>query len=184
MALEESELKLFMETVNMFRIHRLYEEEPKNVAFFDNTNHANREENSSVFIKEEEKTLFKDSKKGSLYLKPAVHSCDNCEYKTTTKEYLRIHRRSIHDGIKYPCNKCDYKATQSSSLWQHNKSVHEGIRYPCDQCDYKANRPARLNSHIRETHEGIKHSCDKCDHEATTRLRLNLHIKGVHEGVS
>ena len=51
-AIEESELKPFMETVNKFRINGLYSEEPENVADFENTNHANREENSTEFIKE------------------------------------------------------------------------------------------------------------------------------------
>ena len=177
----ETELQPFMETVSKFKINGLYSEEPKHGAYLQNisanTNYAKEEDAN-------EKPFDEDSKMDIVDLKSSGYSCDKCKYKTTTKEYLRIHRRSIHDGIKYPCDKCDYKATQSSSLWQHNKSVHEGIKYPCDQCDYKANRPARLNSHIRETHDGIKYPCDKCDHKETTRLRLNLHVKGVHEGVS
>ena len=185
-AVPETELKPFMETVSKFKINGLHSDESEHGAYLQNIN-ANSEGKSKDFIKEEdakERPFDEDSKMDIVDIKAAVHSCEKCKYKTTTKEYLRIHRRSIHDGIKYPCDKCDYKATQSSSLWQHNKTVHEGIKYPCHQCDYKANRPARLNVHIREAHEGIKYSCDKCDHKETTRLRLNLHIKGVHEGVS
>ena len=66
-AINENEMKPFMETINKFRINGLYEEEHKNVAYFDNTHHANREEKSIEFIKVEddttEKPLFKDSKK-------------------------------------------------------------------------------------------------------------------------
>ena len=58
MALEESELKLFMEPVNKFRINGLYEDEPTNVEYFYNANHANREENSIDFIKDEEENII------------------------------------------------------------------------------------------------------------------------------
>ena len=71
-------------------------------------------------------------------------SCSSCDYKTNTKENLRIHTKSIHEGIKHPCDQCDYKATQKSSLNIHKQSIHEGITYPCKQCDYKAKTTSKL----------------------------------------
>ena len=94
MALEESELKLFMETVNMFRIDRLYKEEPKNVAFLIIQIMPIETKQTKT------KTLFKDSKKDILDLKPGVHSFDNCEYKITTNEYLRIMQLMLYQLYK------------------------------------------------------------------------------------
>ena len=51
-------------------------------------------------------------------------------YQATAKRSLGLHRRSIHDGIKYPCGQCDYQATTKSSLRQHRKSVHEEVKHP------------------------------------------------------
>ena len=190
-SVEESELQQFMATANKFRINGLYSDQTQKV-HSENLNDLDKEEESLKSIKDEEikKKFIGDEYRMEVvdtYLdvsKAADFTCDQCEYKTTTKEYLRIHRRSIHDGVKYPCNKCDYKATQSSSLMQHKLSIHEGVKYPCPQCDYKAARPSRLNSHVREIHEGIEYPCLQCNCKAPTRKRLNLHVKSVHEGIS
>ena len=54
----------------------------------------------------------------------------------TTKESLDRHKRSVHEGMKYPCGQCEYQATTKENLDRHKRSVHEGIKYPCQQCEY------------------------------------------------
>ena len=66
-----------------------------------------------------------------------VLSCDQCEY-AGTRQALRNHKKSKHEGIRYPCDQCDYAATRRSDLKKHKESEHGGIKYPCDQCEYAA----------------------------------------------
>ena len=66
-----------------------------------------------------------------------THACDECEY-STNKQYLKQHKQSKHDGVRYPCDQCDYAATDPSNLNKHQQSKQRGVRYPCDQCDYSA----------------------------------------------
>ena len=54
-----------------------------------------------------------------------------CEYNATPKYKLRVHVKSVHEGVKYDCDVCDYKATTKSYLQLHVKSVHDGLKYDC-----------------------------------------------------
>lgn len=66
------------------------------------------------------------------------HYCIKCEYKTTSKYYIKQHVESKHEGIFYNCDGCGYRATQKYILKLHVESDHEGICYSCKQCGYKA----------------------------------------------
>ena len=182
-SVEEIELDQFIETANKFKIKGIHSNElQKN--HLDKTDGHHREENSLKSIENEDKNYpFMTDQSNIDNSEAASFNCDRCNYKTTRKEYLRIHKRSIHDGVKYPCNECDYKATQSGSLLQHKLSVHDGVKYQCAQCDYKARSPSKLNIHVREKHEGIEYPCVQCNHKEPNRKKLNLHVKSVHEGV-
>ena len=187
--LAEDKLELLMKIGTKLEIRGLHSNEPLNYAGNENTDEEGGPDGLDIKAEELEENLLKEYNINTEdtvqdTLRAALHTCDKCDYNTSTKEYLRIHLRSIHEGVKYPCDKCDYKATQTGSLLQHKQSVHEKIRYSCDTCDYTAARPARLKSQIKEAHEGTEYPCHQCDHKEPTKLRLNLHMKGVHEGVA
>ena len=44
----------------------------------------------------------------------------------------------LYDSIKYPCFHCDYKSTTKSYLAVHVKSIHENIKFKCNECEYRA----------------------------------------------
>merc|ERR1719318_4771 len=178
-SVEENELKEFMKTVQKFRINGLFSEQTKKVDL-ENID-LQKEGDSSPSISDKK---IKENFNIEVDSKAVVFNCDRCEYMTTAKEYLRVHKRSIHEGVKYTCNECDYKATQQGNLMQHKLSVHGGVKYSCDKCDFKTTRPCRLNSHVREIHEGIEYPCLQCNHKERNRKRLNLHVQSVHQGIS
>jgi hypothetical protein len=82
------------------------------------------------------------------------HPCASCSHQAAHISSLLIHKRSIHEGKKYPC---DYQANAKLSLIRHNQSLHEGITSPCESCAYQATLKANLYKHRKTMHEGKKY---------------------------
>ena len=49
---------------------------------------------------------------------------------------------------------CDYQATQQGALSRHKKSVHQGFKYPCTICGYEASWNCKLYEHMQTKHKG------------------------------
>ena len=111
------------------------------------------------------------------------YPCDHCDYAATTPTGLRQHKESKHEGIRYPCDHCDYAATTATSLKQHTHTKHEGIRYPCDHCEYAATTKADLKRHKESKHLGVRYPCDQCEYSATTSTNLKVHKESKHDGI-
>ena len=111
------------------------------------------------------------------------YHCQQCDFKASRKDNLKVHVQNKHEGIKYPCQQCDYQANSSSNLQAHVKSKHEGIKYLCQQCDYQGSSSSNLQVHVKSKHEGIKYPCQQCDYQATTSFNLQVHVKFKHEGI-
>ena len=111
--------------------------------------------------------------------------CKPCQKSFKSKQGLRNHTQSIHQGIKYACDECDYKATKQNHLNVHiqAKHKHEGTKFACNQCDYRTAHKPTLRNHILKIHEGIRYACNQCDHLATEKVLLSYHIKSKHQGV-
>ena len=60
------------------------------------------------------------------------------------KTNLKTHKKSKHEGIRYPCDMCDFAGSTSSNLKVHKEAKHEGIRNPCDICEYAASTAYNL----------------------------------------
>ena len=52
------------------------------------------------------------------------HSCDQCEYQTSDKGYLKEHTENKHKGIRYPCKFCTVEMVSLKSLKKHEKLKH------------------------------------------------------------
>lgn len=58
----------------------------------------------------------------------SVSKCSNHDF------FLMLHKRSMHDGVRYPCDQCEYAATRILNLKLHIARKHDCIWCPCDQC--------------------------------------------------
>jgi hypothetical protein len=112
-----------------------------------------------------------------------LYKCQECESVFKSKEGLRVHNRSTHEGMIYICNQCEYRATQQGNLKNHQQSKHEGVKYPCNQCEYQATTQGNLKNHQLSKHEGVKYSCNQCDYQATTQAALKNPQQSKHKGV-
>ena len=80
--------------------------------------------------------------------KTIAHQCDKCEYMAATSYYLKLHRTSKHEGVRYSCDQCENSFL--NGLKSHKISKHKGVRYPCDQCDYTSTLTHGLKAHIKK----------------------------------
>ena len=74
------------------------------------------------------------------------HQCNECDYKKYIGHFKQ-HIKSIQEEVCYSCDQCDYKVTSKLHLTSHVKSIHGGVSYSCDQCDYKVTRTRYLHGH-------------------------------------
>ena len=79
--------------------------------------------------------------------------CPECGAGFTQNYHMKLHYKSIHQGIKYPCSQCDYQATQSTHLRSHVKTKHLGIVFECPDCGIKYSDKRRLLKHYSTKHE-------------------------------
>ena len=59
------------------------------------------------------------------------YRCDQCEYTTSLLGNLKQHKDSKHKSRRYLCDQCEYTGSYSA-LILHKRSNHEGVRYPSD----------------------------------------------------
>ena len=93
--------------------------------------------------------------------------CINCDFKTTSRQGLKIHNSKVHSKINFQdfpaaCKICEKVLQNESELRKHKKSqyTYHSVRYQCNECDFLANETETLNVHF-----GIKHTnkCGLCD---------------------
>ena len=80
--------------------------------------------------------------------------CDQCDFKTKTKQSFNHHIKQNHDSSskKHKCKYCDYESVRRDNVEEHQQSVHENVRYPCDQCGHQATRLQYLEKHMKTFH--------------------------------
>ena len=99
---------------------------------------------------------------------------------SNNKGHLTRHKKSVHQGFKYPCTICGYKASRSSSLNEHIQSKHKGKKYQCNSCDKEYSNSPALRYHHKSVHEGVIYNCNICHSTFTQKSDLSKHIKSVH----
>ena len=77
---------------------------------------------------------------------------DKCDFKTKSASHLKLHKKSVHEGIKHQCDQCDRSYNFPGDLRRHKKTTHEGLRYPCTHCDFTASQTQTLKNHINKHH--------------------------------
>ena len=90
---------------------------------------------------------------------------------------LSQHKKSVHQGVKYPCTICAHKASSQGNLSKHIKAQHEHRdKYRCESC----NKEEHLRGHIKSAHEGIRYNCNICQYRATMKGDLTRHKESIH----
>ena len=108
------------------------------------------------------------------------HQCDKCDQFYPTKTNLEIHKKCVHDMVRYPCSKCPFQASSTSYLHLHEAGFHQGITHNCKLCEYKGKSVSILKRHIKVIHEGLRFYCDECPEKFTASGQLKRHQYKKH----
>ena len=80
-------------------------------------------------------------------------SCQNANIEYDSKsEVSDIESEMKEEGERIQCDECHQTFKCRGSKNQHKRSIHEGRKYPCNHCDYQAPQSGTLTRHIRSKH--------------------------------
>ena len=110
--------------------------------------------------KESEKSTSEDN----------IINCDFCDYKTTSRQGLKIHISKVHSKKinfkEFPaaCDICEKILDNESNLKKHKKTEHtyHYVQFQCNECDFMAKEPQTLHVHFGKLHSEKK-QCGLCD---------------------
>ena len=124
-------------------------------------------------------------KKVSLEQTSKLIVCDICGYKPSSNVGLagmRIHKESVHFGIRYKCLQCQHPCSTKSNLQSHIREKHESKLFQCSSCSFTAKKSYILRDHNSIVHLGIKLFCDTypCSYSTENIHDLRQHNKSHH----
>ena len=112
---------------------------------------------------------------------PTIH-CNKCDYKTTSRQGLKIHNSKVHSNINFEefpaaCDICEKVLQNEMDLRKHKKSQHtyHNVRYQCNECEFMANEVETLNIHFGKLHSE-KPQCGLCDKFCENSENLVNHL--------
>ncbi|XP_071091649.1 zinc finger protein 507-like [Haliotis cracherodii] len=115
------------------------------------------------------------------HLSDSVHKCDECDYSSHNKHYLKQHIDLVHNPERpYKCPFCDYAGKRSHSLREH-LVVHTNERpYECEHCNASFRKKGHLTNHIKlhTTQKLIK--CSLCSVYLADQDAFEKHLKDTH----
>ena len=109
-------------------------------------------------------------------------TCYNPKRELITQNYDEPSSKNIVSTIaEKQFQKFDKSFSWQKGLYNHKKSSHEGVKYPCSECSHKATRKDSLQAHVAAIHEGVKYPCTECNYKATQKGSLKVQMASVHK---
>ena len=108
-------------------------------------------------------------------------TCTECGKQFKTQSAHANHFKAHHTNSKYFCDKCEFSTSHKSVLQLHKINKHEAHRFCCDQCSATYPNKYLLEVHIRSDHEGILIKCTECDFSAKHQHNVYKHYRSVHQ---
>ncbi|KAK3716606.1 hypothetical protein RRG08_039401 [Elysia crispata] len=119
-----------------------------------------------------------------------TYGCNLCTYKTTYRNRVRAHCRSVHMGIprKYKgnekgffvCDKCGKEFTSNRGFRMHTLSKHlNQYPYHCQECSKGFMSVSSHRDHMN-MHAGIALQCMGCETLFYTEYGLKRHLLRKH----
>ena len=111
----------------------------------------------------------------------SAYQCNQCDYKSYSKTFLKGHIESVHKASSYNCDKCDYSTTTQNSLNAHRQAVHPnenaGGQKPVEIEDEK-----KISG--KKTYVSKRIKCELCQAKFKKKETHSKHMKEVHSRIS
>ena len=112
------------------------------------------------------------------------YKCDQCHKSFKVEKSLKIHVRSVHDGILFQCDQCPSKYPRKTELKVHIKQEHEGLTFLCNLCGKSLANSKSLRVHMQvHEDEKVTYKCEQCNKILRSKRSLERHTKCAHEGI-
>ena len=88
--------------------------------------------------------------------RPKIYKCKFCSKQFSEKPAVVFHEKSIHLNVKdFKCDKCDFASASKDKLKVHITSIHDGVMYSCDYvgCTKSYNLKGNLDAHRFRVHK-------------------------------
>ncbi len=116
----------------------------------------------------------------SLGLDLNKRTCGLCLEKFTTKDLLRSHQDSVHNGNAFGCD-CGREFQKKRAIVRHVLKDHAKLQsHLCDECGTGFTFEYDLMKHIRQRHRYKIYECHLCTSKYRTPYSLQAHIVAVH----
>jgi len=87
--------------------------------------------------------------------------CEECSYRTTTKDLLNTHMKKHQNVSTIQCPNCPFKARSRNKLAEHRKKHEYQSVYKCKYCTFGSDKLFPVNTHMRRIHKHeISHDTD------------------------
>ena len=110
------------------------------------------------------------------------YNCELCGKVFAKCKNLKMHVKTVHQGIKMSCHICTKEFCNKEDLKTHLRRVHEGDQNynTCPTCRKAFSRPGNLYTHIKSVHKKLKdQKCDFCERMYSRKDALRKHIQTV-----
>jgi len=118
--------------------------------------------------------------------------CSDCDYTTIHKGHLKIHKESIHYGVKYTCSLCKKQLSCKKTLTNHMRLMHkqeQGIKenkllssldYGCHDYKYRASLMETLDAHNDAENMQLRYRCDQYPYQFNELEQLEENRQSQH----
>ena len=109
-----------------------------------------------------------------------VRKCPKCDY-TSTKKTIYSHMKSCSNEKKYKCDECELSFKDKNYVAIHKKKVHVGLRnFKCDHCSKAFKSKTHLKRHLDIHLENYNAQCETCGMKFVQLGNYKLHLKTKH----
>lgn len=117
-----------------------------------------------------------------IHSKAKEFTCDICAKSFAQPAGLTVHKKQVHQKIRFPCRKCNLILDSYMQRYDHewNHDHPDGI--DCEMCGKNFNSKLKVTQHIKTVHLGLKnkskklHQCLECSYETHSKVVLEQHM--------
>ena len=122
----------------------------------------------------------------AVHLKTNSYPCKECDAAFSIPSNLKIHVDAWHKGVMYSCDQCEFRTSWKQSLTNHKKSIHEKSSLSEEVQDTQAEESIKVeNEECKGAHFNKKNIvCGNCDAKIAQSSSLKTDVDASNHCVN